>query len=184
MAPGCRSSNGGTFGVNINLVNPYYQDSAVTIYHADCRDIITDLGRFDLLLTDPPYGINASRHRNSQANGWKDYGSVDESKWDLEPVSLALMEAFIDKVKVAQIWGGNYYHLRPSMGWLIWDKGQRDFSLADCELCWTSENRATRIYTMSRSVALLEGKQHPTQETCRFVLVVYRQGVDRRREHT
>ncbi len=38
-------------------VKPYYQDSSVTIYHGDCREIVPTLGRFDLLLTDPPYGI-------------------------------------------------------------------------------------------------------------------------------
>lgn len=37
-------------------MKPYYQDSAVTIYHGDCRQIVPKLGRFDLLLTDPPYG--------------------------------------------------------------------------------------------------------------------------------
>ena len=36
-------------------MKPYYKDSAVTIYHGDCRDIVPQLGRFDLLLTDPPY---------------------------------------------------------------------------------------------------------------------------------
>jgi site-specific DNA-methyltransferase (adenine-specific) len=34
---------------------PYYQDDAVTIYHGDCREIVPELGRFDLVLTDPPY---------------------------------------------------------------------------------------------------------------------------------
>jgi len=34
------------------MVKPYYQDSAVTIYHGDCREIVPQLGRFDLLLTD------------------------------------------------------------------------------------------------------------------------------------
>lgn len=38
-------------------MKPYYEDSAVTIYHGDCREIVPRLGRFDLLLTDPPYGI-------------------------------------------------------------------------------------------------------------------------------
>lgn len=37
-------------------MKPYYQDSAVTIYHGDCKEIVPTLGKFDLLLTDPPYG--------------------------------------------------------------------------------------------------------------------------------
>jgi site-specific DNA-methyltransferase (adenine-specific) len=41
-------------------MKPYYQDEAVTIYHGDCREIVPGLGRFDLLLTDPPYGMNYS----------------------------------------------------------------------------------------------------------------------------
>jgi site-specific DNA-methyltransferase (adenine-specific) len=38
-------------------VKPYYQDDAVTLYLGDCREIVPTLGRFDLLLTDPPYGV-------------------------------------------------------------------------------------------------------------------------------
>ena len=34
------------------MVKPYYQDSAVTIFCGDCREIVPQLGRFDLLLTD------------------------------------------------------------------------------------------------------------------------------------
>lgn len=37
-------------------MTPYYQDSAVTIYNGDCREVIPELGHFDLILTDPPYG--------------------------------------------------------------------------------------------------------------------------------
>ncbi len=36
-------------------MKPYYQDEAVTIYHGDCREILPDLPRVDLVLTDPPY---------------------------------------------------------------------------------------------------------------------------------
>ncbi len=36
-------------------MTPYYQDSAVTIYHGDCREIKLPIP--DLVLTDPPYGL-------------------------------------------------------------------------------------------------------------------------------
>lgn len=50
------------------------------------------------------------------------------------------------------------------MRWLIWDKGQRDFSLADCEVAWTSQNKAMRIFNYARAKALQDGKEHPTQK--------------------
>ena len=38
------------------MTQPYYQDDAVTIYNADCRDVLPTLDKVDLLLTDPQYG--------------------------------------------------------------------------------------------------------------------------------
>lgn len=42
-------------------MQPYYDDGTVTIYHADCRDVIPTLEPVDLVLTDPPYP-NAAGH--------------------------------------------------------------------------------------------------------------------------
>ncbi len=36
-------------------MKPYYEDSQVTIYHCDCRQILPTLPKVDLVLTDPPY---------------------------------------------------------------------------------------------------------------------------------
>jgi site-specific DNA-methyltransferase (adenine-specific) len=40
-------------------MTPYYDDGQVTIYHGDCRDVLTDLTNVDadLVLVDPPYGV-------------------------------------------------------------------------------------------------------------------------------
>lgn len=42
----------------MSLPKPYYQDDFCTIYHGDCRDILPHLEPVDLVLTDPPYGMN------------------------------------------------------------------------------------------------------------------------------
>lgn len=42
-------------------MTPYYEQGNTTIYHGDCRDVLADLGKIDLVLTDPPYAIGASR---------------------------------------------------------------------------------------------------------------------------
>ena len=47
-------------------LKPYYQDGSVTIYHGDSREIVAQLGRFDLLLTDPPYGMNFQSNYRKQ----------------------------------------------------------------------------------------------------------------------
>ena len=142
-------------------MKPYYQDSAVTIYHGDCLEALPQLPGVDLALTDPPYGIGAGREKPH--NGWIDHGI---SNWDLKRPNPEIFNLMTIKSISQIVWGGNYYTdiLPPTMCWLIWDKGQRDFSLADGEMAWTSFKNAMRIKTISRAKALQDGKQHPTQK--------------------
>ena len=39
-------------------MKPYYEDDSISIYHGDCRDVLPYLGSFELILADPPYGID------------------------------------------------------------------------------------------------------------------------------
>lgn len=144
-------------------MNDIVQIGDATLYHADCRDVLPTLGKFDLLLTDPPYGIGADRQRNTPKDGWVDYGCEG---WDKERPDRACIDLSRERCSVAIIWGGNYFTdwLPPSMQWLSWDKGQDGFSLADFELAWTSQDKAARRINYPRALALKDGKQHPTQK--------------------
>lgn len=140
----------------------------VELYLGDCLDFMRTLAdkSIDCVLTDPPYGINypmLAGGRNPK-NGWKNYGGNKE--WDAERPTKEYFEEILRVGKTVIIWGGNYFtdYLPPTMRWLIWDKGQRNFSLADFEMAWTSQNNASRIFNYSRSQALLDGKVHPTQK--------------------
>ena len=46
----------------------------------------------------------------------------------------------------------------------MWDKGQRDLSMSDGELAWSSFETLLRIYTLNRCELKREGTIHPTQK--------------------
>jgi len=50
------------------LIKPYYQEEGITIYHGNCREILPQLGAVDLVLTDPPYGID---YQSSRRIDWQ-----------------------------------------------------------------------------------------------------------------
>ena len=134
-----------------------------TLYCGDCVEVLPTLPKVDAVITDPPYGINADTHQGKAENGWRQYGP---GGWDSKRPEKELIVACVNKGGVSIIWGGNYLAdvLPASMQWLVWDKGQRGFSLADCELAWSSQNKAARVFTYSRAQALQDGKEHPTQK--------------------
>ena len=134
-----------------------------TLYLADCMDVLPTLPKVDAVITDPPYGIGADSHAGKAENGWTQWGV---GGWDSERPGAEVIHAVRQAGKVAIVWGGNYFTdvLPPSMQWLVWDKGQRNFSLADCEVAWSSQNKAARVFTYSRAAALQDGKRHPTQK--------------------
>lgn len=166
-------------------MTPYYEQSGMTIYHGDCLDVMEcweglRTQPFDLLLTDPPYGLNEAAGKNKSRGGpfgGKKYsaGSVivpatdyGHASWDAAPANEAISVARA-LARWAVIFGGNYYDLPPSRCWLVWDKDNSgDF--ADCELLWTNFNKAVRKLTYRWNGMLQqpgrpkEIREHPTQK--------------------
>ena len=63
-------------------MKPYYTDNSVTIYNADCMEVIESIGKVDLLLTDPPYGIDGGKGGTSKKRGKANYKSNFNDKPD------------------------------------------------------------------------------------------------------
>lgn len=121
-------------------------------------------GYFNLGVIDPPYGIG----RDGQKKGTSKHGgrkAHDFKGWDSYAPD-ALFFAELRRVTKNQIiWGANYFseYLPPSMGWILWDKGQRIMQ-SDGELAFTSFERALRVVTINRVELLKDGTIHPTQK--------------------
>lgn len=142
----------------------YYQDDFATIYHGDSSAILPELGRFDLLLTDPPYGLGTEKIVQGGGGRREFYGPTD---WDDAPVSKELLDACRAAADHAVIWGGNYFELPISRGWLFWDKDERLGRFSDGELAWTTRDNALRKITLPWGGWRTENKQkriHPTQK--------------------
>ena len=144
-------------------LKPYYQKDGITIYNGDCAEVLPKLGQFDLLLTDPPYGIATIwKGGAGGASSWKIPASKTH-EWDGETPDAAIAES-LQHTENAIIWGGNYYSLPPMRGWLVFDKALPDtFTIGCCELAWTSLDQPIKRLTIPH-VQATKGKIHPTQK--------------------
>lgn len=61
-------------------MKPYYEAGGITIYHADCRDVLPALAAApDFMVTDPPYGISWSKGLNRAASSRAHSGIVGDA---------------------------------------------------------------------------------------------------------
>ena len=142
-------------------MKPYYQDNAVTIYHGDCRDIMPQLGMFDLCLTDPPYGLG----ERMKGGTWGGSGKYDKMReWDQESADID----FLLKLNIpCIIWGGNYFKVPPSRCWLSWSKVNVVATMASMELAWTNLDKPAKEW---RGPVGQHKDGHPTQKPLALML--------------
>jgi site-specific DNA-methyltransferase (adenine-specific) len=129
----------------------------------------------DLVLTDPPYWINADKNKRWNTKMWnakavsKDYQVKD---WDS---SIPSKEVFNEIKRISKnqiIWGWNYFieALENWPCWIVWDKNNWNNWYADCELAWTNFKTAVRLkkftwhWMIQESMKNKEERFHPTQK--------------------
>lgn len=152
---------------------PYYSDSTITLYHADCREVLPHIApaSVDLLLTDPPYGIAyKATSRGRDAGAMEGEGVIGDDH-PFDPSHLLPFGRCV-------IWGGNYMTDKlPPSGWIVWSKAQDNrwahssHSRSMAELAWTNLHRYVALYNcfwagspMYRKGAERGSQLHPTQK--------------------
>ena len=53
-------------------MQPYYDEGGITIYHADCLDVLPNLPSAGLVVTDPPYTFGLASIANGKSGTWAD----------------------------------------------------------------------------------------------------------------
>lgn len=96
-------------------------------------ELLMDGKKADMVMTDPPYGINAEKM--TMGTGKRDFHRGKD--WDCERPDISI--AF-DIAPLVCIWGGNYFadKLPVSNDWLIWHKKNDGLSFSECEMAWTN----------------------------------------------
>ncbi len=145
------------------------------LWHGDCREVLPLLPPVDLVLTDPPYGIDiggSGTIGGSRMVKAKDYGKADWDKVGMSVEQWAAISACSDKWIV---WGGNHlaHVIGPSAGVLAWDKKCQngwDDTFSELEFAWTNVITRAKGFRHLWAGALRGSEQgqnvrlHPTQK--------------------
>lgn len=153
------------------------------VFNVDCMEYMRTLPdkAFQLVIVDPPYGINAPKM--GMGAGYSDghytptkrlNGGADKLKnrvlnlshceWDSKPPTKEFFNELFRVCENVIIWGGNYFDLPPTRCVICWDKVQPWENFSQIELAWTSFDKPAKLYRQINGGANCERKIHPTQK--------------------
>ena len=110
----------------------------IRLYNEDCLPAMRKMrdNQFDLAIVDPEYGIGM----DGGNVGYKGFNNFEKKGWDKKPADKKYFNELFRISKNQIVFGGNYFGLRASRCWLVWDKGEgfKNRTYAEAELAWTS----------------------------------------------
>jgi len=151
--------------------NWYYSDDWVAIAHGDCREILPSLPKVDLVVTDPPYGMevdNGKLRRIGKPIGYEWHGVEHAGAPEVwVPIILGLDVPTV-------LFGANAYaDLLPAHpGWIVWDKQADGFAQGSpAELAWANFLGNLRMHRQNYRgfTTAQDPKQHPMQKPLRLM---------------
>lgn len=143
-----------------------------------CGDstVITDVEKLmdgnkaDLLLTDPPYGVN----RDKGFGGFGGFGKPIKRRtysdvWDSQTPPKECFDLILLQAEKTIIFGGNFFTDKLPVGtfWIVWDKHNTMPTFGDCELAWTNiERKSVKKYDIEYNglIGKEKDRYHPTQK--------------------
>ena len=138
----------------------------IKLLNVDCMEYMKDLedNSFDLAIVDPPYGVKRFETGGSFLNRYGKPG-----KWNNNVPTESYFTLLQEKAKNVIVFGGNYFNLPPTGGWLVWDKQKNKgdkANFADGELAWTNFLNTLKITTIRYDgfVGADVSRIHPTQK--------------------
>lgn len=146
----------------------------IELHNIDCMEYMATLPdkAFDLAIVDPPYGIGEDGAKNHSRCNLAVSTKYIPKQWDRAKPTREYIDELIRVSAHQIIWGANHFVSTlaiDSSSWVVWDKDNTgDF--ADCELAWTSHNKAVRKFTfrwngmLQGNMAKKEHRIHPTQK--------------------
>ena len=138
----------------------------------DCLQVMPTLGRFDAVVTDPPYGIaykpgTGGKGRHSAGPGYR--SSTKRVEGDAEPFDP---KPFLDQPCI--LWGANHYAARlPHGRWLAWNKlgdcPPMGDTFSDVEFAWQNVRASDKIFSLLwKGLCMAPSERlkrtHPTQK--------------------
>lgn len=117
-----------------------------TILNIDCMEYMRTLPDkfFDLAIVDPQYGLNMSKEKPRKSGRFA-MNSIPK-KWDEKIPDICFFKE-LERISGHQIiWGGNYFPLPPTQGFIFWYKHNPVDNFSDGEFAWTSFKRPAKCF--------------------------------------
>ena len=135
-------------------MNLYYQDDHVTLYHGDCRDVLPTLEPSDLVVTDPPYGVEFRSNRRADRF---DFIAEDDDPTGMASLVGEAIRSNLKRYRHAYVFGPLDFAPLVATGVvqepmdLIWDKGV--LGMGNLQLPWASQHERIQFMVAVKSKA-------------------------------